>query len=139
MFIRKKKGQSILEYAILLGVVVAGLLIMQTFVKRGFEGGLKKSADGMGDQFSGGNTSTYDETKMEGNQTIITEVATGADIEQFGIDSERTLDKGVYSLNSREGGTITAESKVATDAAKEELTRWNEYQDTTVDDFEAPF
>jgi len=58
MFIRlsKRKAQTTLEYAILIGVVVAGLIAMQTYIKRGVQGKLKDSADSMGEQFSPGYT-----------------------------------------------------------------------------------
>jgi len=48
----QRKAQSTLEYAILIGVIVAGLIAMQTYIKRGFQGKLKDSADSMGEQFS---------------------------------------------------------------------------------------
>ena len=51
IYLAKRRGQSILEYAVLIGVVVAGLLGMQIYLKRGMMGGLKKSADGIGSQF----------------------------------------------------------------------------------------
>jgi len=46
-----RRGQSILEYAVLIGVVVAGLIGMQIYLKRGMMGGIKKSADSIGSQF----------------------------------------------------------------------------------------
>ena len=47
----KRKGQSTLEYAIVVAIIVAGLLAMQFYVKRGWEGKLKTAADDMGEQF----------------------------------------------------------------------------------------
>jgi uncharacterized protein (UPF0333 family) len=63
MFIRLKKNraQSTLEYAILIGVIVAGLVAMQVYLKRGYQGKLRESADSMGEQFSPGQT-TYQST-----------------------------------------------------------------------------
>lgn len=46
-----RKGQSTLEYALIVAVVVAGLLLMQHYVKRGYAGRLKSASDEMGDQF----------------------------------------------------------------------------------------
>lgn len=46
-----RKGQSTLEYAIIIAVVVGGLLAMQHYVKRGYQGKLKSAADDMGQQF----------------------------------------------------------------------------------------
>lgn len=46
-----RKGQSTLEYAIVVAIIVAGLLAMQFYVKRGWEGKLKSASDDMGEQF----------------------------------------------------------------------------------------
>lgn len=56
-----KRAQSTLEYAVLIGVLVAALIAMQSYIKRGYQGKLKESADSMGQQFSPGHT-TYDYT-----------------------------------------------------------------------------
>jgi exopolysaccharide biosynthesis protein len=42
--LRKIKGQSTLEYAILIAVIIAALLAMQNFVKRGVQGRLRSTA-----------------------------------------------------------------------------------------------
>jgi uncharacterized protein (UPF0333 family) len=140
-----RKGQSILEYAILLAVVIAVLLIMQSFVKRGYQGSLKRSADSMGDQFSASSTTIKDEQKMAGDQNIVTEVATTtAVMSQFsgqvpsGVTVQGTLDKSAYSLNTRTGGVVTAESQSKTESASLEKARLSDYATTTVTDFTDP-
>jgi uncharacterized protein (UPF0333 family) len=50
----KRKGQSTLEYAIIIAVVVGALLAMQHYVKRGYQGRLKSASDEMGEQFDPG-------------------------------------------------------------------------------------
>jgi uncharacterized protein (UPF0333 family) len=57
----KKKAQSTLEYAILIGVLVAALIAMQVYLKRGYQGKLREGADQMGEQFSPQHT-TYNYT-----------------------------------------------------------------------------
>lgn len=52
-----RKGQSTLEYALIIAVVVGGLLLMQHYVKRGYSGRLKTASDEMGEQFD---PSTYE-------------------------------------------------------------------------------
>lgn len=47
-----KKAQSTLEYALLIGVIVAGLIFMQMYMKRGYMGKLRESSDQLGDQYS---------------------------------------------------------------------------------------
>ena len=54
-----RKGQSTLEYALIIAVVVAGLLLMQHYVRRGYAGRLKSASDDLGDQ--------YDPTAYTGN------------------------------------------------------------------------
>ena len=46
-----ERGQSTLEYALIIAVVIAGLLVMQHYVKRGFAGRVKGSADDLGEQY----------------------------------------------------------------------------------------
>lgn len=53
---RKRKGQSTLEYAILIIIILGALLSIQIYIKRGVQGRLKSAADDIGDQFSPGNT-----------------------------------------------------------------------------------
>jgi len=65
----KKRAQSTLEYAILIGVIVAGLIAMQVYLKRGFQGKLRESADSMGEQFSPGYTTSNYTTNSFTNST----------------------------------------------------------------------
>ena len=114
------RGQSIVEYAILLGVVIAALLIMQMFIKRGYQGGLKDAADKMGDQFSAGGTNITQNRTMSTDQTIISEAGTNATkINKFldGAGAVGTVAKGVYSMQKREGGNTTSTIKTNTSAA----------------------
>lgn len=53
---RWKKGQSTLEYAVLIIIIIGALLSIQLYIKRGVQGRLKQAADDIGDQFSTGNT-----------------------------------------------------------------------------------
>lgn len=48
----KKKGQSTLEYTIVIAVIVAALIAMNTYIKRSVQGRMRQSADDMGEQFS---------------------------------------------------------------------------------------
>jgi uncharacterized protein (UPF0333 family) len=63
MFRHRLRGQSTLEYVILLGFVVAALIAMGIYMKRGFQGKLRESTDQVGEQYSAGKTtSTYTST-----------------------------------------------------------------------------
>lgn len=70
MFLRNKQGQSTLEYALLIAAVVAGLVMMQIYLKRGIGGRLKSGADNIGEQFdprafSSNYTTTFNSTRNE--------------------------------------------------------------------------
>jgi len=46
-----KKGQSILEMSLLLVIIVAALIAMQVYLKRGIQGRLRSNADNIGEQY----------------------------------------------------------------------------------------
>ena len=56
-----KRAQSTLEYALMIAVVVGALIAMQVYVKRGLQGKLKDSTDQIGEQYSPGYTTGYEE------------------------------------------------------------------------------
>ncbi len=55
-YLNKKRGQSTLEYAILIIIIIGALLSIQVYIKRGVQGRLKSATDDIGEQFSVGNT-----------------------------------------------------------------------------------
>ncbi|MFA5357039.1 MAG: hypothetical protein WC301_06555 [Candidatus Omnitrophota bacterium] len=65
-----RKGQSTLEYALIIAVVVAGLLLMQHYVKRGYSGRLRSAADDMGEQYD---PTTYSSSITHKQSTDFTE------------------------------------------------------------------
>jgi hypothetical protein len=140
-----KKGQSILEYSILLAVVIAVLLIMQAYVKRGYSGSLKGAADRMGDGFSASGTTIKEEQSMTGDQNIVTEVGTTAAIMggfagqvPSGVNVTGALDSSAYSLNTKKGGVVKSETQTKTDAAAQEKARLADYDTTAVTNFTDP-
>jgi len=64
-----KKGQNTLEYAVIIAVIVAALIAMQGYIKRGVQGKLKASADDIGDQFSAQNTASNSTSQLTANST----------------------------------------------------------------------
>lgn len=56
---RKNKGQSAVEYTILIIIVIGALLSIQVYIKRGIQGRLRSAADDIGDQYSDGNTNLF--------------------------------------------------------------------------------
>jgi Flp pilus assembly pilin Flp len=59
---KRRQGQSTLEYAILIIIIIAALLSIQVYIKRGVQGRFKQAADDIGDQFSVGNTNVVHTT-----------------------------------------------------------------------------
>lgn len=69
MLYGKTKGQSTLEIVMLLGFVVAALVAMNVYMKRGIQGKLKESTDQIGEQYSAGYTTSTYVTKSDYQQT----------------------------------------------------------------------
>jgi len=79
-FLRKRKAQSTLEYAVLIIIVIGALLSIQQYLKRGLQGRMRQAADDIGDQYSVGNmnmvrrtvfSSRTNETYRQGVQNTI--------------------------------------------------------------------
>jgi len=46
------QGQTTVEYAVVIAVAVAAVLVMQIYMKRGFSGKLRAAADAVGEQYA---------------------------------------------------------------------------------------
>lgn len=66
---RNRAGQSVLEGALLIIVLVAGLLAMFKFLQNGAQGRIRQAADtfGGGEQYKSGVTKCYDK---DGNEIV---------------------------------------------------------------------
>ncbi len=64
--LRHGSGQSTLEYAVLVVIIIGALLSIQFYIKRGVQGRLKSAADDIGDQYSVGNTNVLKTTRTSG-------------------------------------------------------------------------
>jgi len=53
-----RRAQSVLEYATVTAVILFALLIMQVYIKRAYQGRLKKEADEVGEQYAPKHTSS---------------------------------------------------------------------------------
>jgi Flp pilus assembly pilin Flp len=67
---RNLKGQSTLEYAILIIIIIAALITLQSYIKRGVQGRLQSSTDTVGDQFSTSPNANYYKQTNTGSQTL---------------------------------------------------------------------
>lgn len=65
-FLRKRKAQSTMEYAVLIIIVIGALLSIQQYLKRGLQGRMRQAADDIGDQYSVGNMNMTRVTRFHG-------------------------------------------------------------------------
>ena len=104
---RRKKGQSTLEYVILIIIILGALLSIQFYIKRGIQGRLKSAADDIGDQFS------------PGNSNVIHIVNTHSKTrDTFGVDDQGKAKQGV-SVSK------LLENEVTTDLMNSEIIQAN--------------
>lgn len=98
----RKRGQSTLEYAILVVVVIMALVGIQAYLKRGLQGRMRDSADQIGDQFSA-DYSSYNittTTKAVVNETQDAWTTTAKYEEQW---SQRTGDEQIGNFELEYG------------------------------------
>lgn len=67
--LRNKKGQPILEYAVLIAVVIAALISMINLLKRHVQGGLRDAGSDIGDPFSPTQTTSEYNIWVESDET----------------------------------------------------------------------
>lgn len=66
----RPNAQSTLEYAVVVACVVAALLAMQLYMKRGTQGRLRQASDEIGGQYSPTSTSSTIKTELDSNVII---------------------------------------------------------------------
>ncbi len=91
--LNQKKGQSTLEYAVLVTIIIGALLSMQFYLKRGIAGKVKDSADQIGDQYSAGNTNVLESTTTKSKSTE--SFATGKSTTKLTSELTNTTKKSV--------------------------------------------
>ena len=81
----KRRAQSTLEYAALIAVVVAGIIAMQTYFKRGLEGKVKSSADDIGTQYDIEKGGYHYKNKLEGDRIEVSVLGDNINLPEAGI------------------------------------------------------
>jgi hypothetical protein len=81
--IRNLKGQSTLEYAILIIIIIAALITLQSYIKRGVQGRLQSSTDTIGDQFSTASGANYFKQTNTGSYTVEANIRGQANTEMW--------------------------------------------------------
>lgn len=64
-----KRAQSIMEYAVIIAVITAGLIAMQLYLKRGLQGALRNQSESLGEQYRPGQTVSTQEKEITVNTT----------------------------------------------------------------------
>ena len=93
----RKRGQSTLEYALIIGVVVAALLAINVYMRKSVSGRLKQSSDDIGKPFDpeGTFTNAWQSAGAETTTTIETRAtATGATTSQITVGE--TITRGEH-------------------------------------------
>jgi hypothetical protein len=101
-----RQAQSTLEYALLIGVVVGGLLTMQNYLKRSVQGKLGAAGDEIGEQYSPGLTNKVDhmvskidriiENTFQGDNGRTQTIITGGHQEQTTHKEIKNLDQETW-------------------------------------------
>lgn len=92
-FLKKIKGQSTLEYAVLIIIVIGALLSIQVYIKRGIQGRLRSAADDIGEQYSVGNMNV---------RTVTTTTGRTNEVFYHGVSETRLLQNEVTTTKSNQ-------------------------------------
>lgn len=122
--LRNRKAQSITEYAVLSGVLILAIVVMQVYLKRSVQGKFKDTADQIGEQFSTGE-SYHTQTIQQSMRKEISGL--GADTDLNAAWSKSTVITAGSETNPQEyipdnwGGSETSRPELNT-IAKGEVT-----------------
>ena len=110
--LKGRKAQSTAEYAILIGLIVAVVVAMQTYVKRGIQGRLHDASNDFYDAVSGdanwGDVSQTPVTPLAGKQY---------EIETLSSQSTQNVLEDTQGYDMTEEGTVTRSSSGQTQQA----------------------
>lgn|GEM_PF-833025 len=116
----KKKGQSTLEYSVVIAVIVGALLAMQIYIKRGYEGRLRASIDSVGSQYEAGRTTSRVVTRNTQDGTTIE--LTGLTVSNAASNVIGIQDASiVFTVDTNTGKGVTR-TEVITPAIQERTT-----------------
>jgi len=101
-----KKAQSTLEYAVIIAVVVAALIAMQAYVKRGLQGKIRSASDDIGEQYSPSRTTSNQtiNSHVESTENVTLGGAGEAAQPTTGTSSEQTQDRSRNEQVQNEAG-----------------------------------
>ncbi len=105
--IYKNRGQSSLEYTIIIIILIGALLAISTYFKRGIQGRWKDSVDGLGDQYD----PLYTKSEVIQNMSSLTETRVWGSVIINSINPQQIHTFRTDNINSTE--TTAGESTVS--------------------------
>lgn len=123
-----KKAQAIAEYAVFIGMMVAAIAMMQTYLKRGLQAKYADSSNFLVESIAA--PEIWDETSNPGGYPISTTPVPIDPTRQFelnDLNSRKTQTVNTDKVNYRmeKGGKVTREIIQNTKNAKFDYVRWN--------------
>lgn len=115
-----KKGQNTAEYAILIGLVVAAALAMQTYVKRGLQGRVHDASDKYYDKVT-----TDAKWKEISSTTVSSLTSKQYEPEKLSSQSTQNTLEDYEKSDMAKGGTVTRESIQRSKQAKDDYQRYD--------------
>lgn len=99
----KRKAQHMIEYAVLIALVAAGLIMMQSFVKRAVQGNLQSAADDIGEQFSANaiNEFNYNYSQISNTTENVANGTTTSTLREAEVH-RRTVNVDLQSLDNED-------------------------------------
>jgi len=90
-----KRGQSTLEYALLIAAVSAALLVVNVYMKKGVQGRIKESVDQVGKSFDPANYTRSWQDASNGLTTTTEARDTGGNVTSK-VSTSETVTRGEY-------------------------------------------
>ena len=102
--LKNKRGQNTAEYAILIALIVAAAVAMQTYVKRGLQGRVKDAVDSLASGTTGiGTTEQYEPYYLESSYDVTSKAKQQEEYETGGTVT-RTITAGDEETTRATGG-----------------------------------
>ncbi len=100
-------GQSTVEYAAVVAIVVAALLSMQVYIKRGVSGRLRASVDSLGEQYAPRHTTSTMALTMNSDTTTTQKLVKGLYTNEQGRPLDVMTTTTIINENEQGGGDTT--------------------------------
>jgi Flp pilus assembly pilin Flp len=106
MLRRNSKGQSLLEYVILIVIVIGVFIAMQQYVKRGIQGRWKAAVDDLGEQYDPrkANSSVVHAVETDSKTTITTRNGTVDGFSGLWTDRTDLTNTTIYKTGTADVG-----------------------------------